>query len=639
VNRLGAETSPYLLQHAENPVDWYPWGAEALERARGEERPILLSVGYSACHWCHVMAHESFESAATAALMNEHFINVKVDREERPDVDALYMDATVSMTGQGGWPMTVFLTPAGEPFYAGTYFPPEPRHGMPSFPQLLLAVAEAWRTQRVDIVAQAQRLVEAVGNSARIEPSAEPLTAALLVEAERGIARTFEVRYGGFGRAPKFPPASTIEFLLRRDSPQALEMVTKTLDGMAAGGMYDLVGGGFHRYSVDDRWLVPHFEKMLYDNALLASAYLHAWVVTGEARYRTVVEETLDYVVRELRLEGGGLASAQDADTNGVEGLTFTWTEEEGVPAELLLPFEHGRSIIRGELPADLRTRLFEERSRRPQPGLDDKVLASWNGLALAALGEGARRLERADWLVAAREVGQFLLGPLSREDGRLSRSWREGKVSGEGFLDDYANAAHGLLELHVATGEVRWLEEARRLALLAVELHHDAEHGGFFLAPIGGEELVARTKGLDDNPIPAGNSMLAHVLLRLGRIWGDEELERHGVSVLRLVEPMLGRAPGAFGWALCALDLWLAPSRELAIVGTVDSPVARAALAPFAPNTVVVVGPAAGVPLLEGRGLVDGKPAVYVCQRFTCQAPVTDPAELQGDGRIDWDE
>jgi uncharacterized protein len=629
VNRLGAETSPYLLQHAENPVDWYPWGAEALERARGEERPILLSVGYSACHWCHVMAHESFESAATAALMNEHFINVKVDREERPDVDALYMDATVSMTGQGGWPMTVFLTPAGEPFYAGTYFPPEPRHGMPSFPQLLLAVAEAWRTQRVDIVAQAQRLVEAVGNSARIEPSAEPLTAALLVEAERGIARTFEVRYGGFGRAPKFPPASTIEFLLRRDSPQALEMVTKTLDGMAAGGMYDLVGGGFHRYSVDDRWLVPHFEKMLYDNALLASAYLHAWVVTGEARYRTVVEETLDYVVRELRLEGGGLASAQDADTNGVEGLTFTWTVEEGVPAELLLPFEHGRSIIRGELPADLRTRLFEERSRRPQPGLDDKVLASWNGLALAALGEGARRLERADWLVAAREVGQFLLGPLSREDGRLSRSWREGKVSGEGFLDDYANAAHGLLELHVATGEVRWLEEARRLALLAVELHHDAEHGGFFLAPIGGEELVARTKGLDDNPIPAGNSMLAHVLLRLGRIWGDEELERHGVSVLRLVEPMLGRAPGAFGWALCALDLWLAPSRELAIVGTVDSPVARAALAPFAPNTVVVVGPAAGVPLLEGRGLVDGKPAVYVCQRFTCQAPVTDPAEL----------
>ena len=406
MNRLAAETSPYLLQHAENPVDWYPWGPEALERARSEERPILLSVGYSACHWCHVMAHESFESDATAALMNEHFVNVKVDREERPDVDALYMDATVSMTGQGGWPMTVFLTPAGEPFYAGTYFPPEPRHGLPSFAQLLLAVAEAWDTQRDDIVTQARRLVEAASHSARIEPSAEPLTAALLDEAERGIARTFEPVHGGFGRAPKFPPASTLEFLLRRDSPEAIEMVTKTLDGMAAGGMYDLVGGGFHRYSVDGRWLVPHFEKMLYDNALLASTYLHAFVVTGEARYRAIVEETLDYVVRELRLPEGGLASAQDADTNGVEGLTFTWTEDEGVPAELLEPFEHGRSIIRGSLDPELRARLLAERELRPQPGLDDKVLASWNGLALAALAEGARRLERADWLEAARRRG-----------------------------------------------------------------------------------------------------------------------------------------------------------------------------------------------------------------------------------------
>ena len=624
MNRLGAETSPYLLQHADNPVDWFPWGADALERARAEGRPILLSVGYSACHWCHVMAHESFESPGTAALMNEHFVNVKVDREERPDVDALYMDATVSMTGQGGWPMTVFLTPEGEPFYAGTYFPPEPRHGMPSFSQLLLAVAEAWRMQRGDIVAQAKRLVEAVGHSARIEPSAEPLTAALLVEAERGIASTFDRTNGGFGRAPKFPPASTLEFLLRRGSPEALEMVTKTLDGMAAGGMDDLVGGGFHRYSVDDRWLVPHFEKMLYDNALLASTYLHAWVVTGEARYRSVAEETLDYMIRELRLPDGGLASAQDADTDGVEGLTFTWTEEEGVPAELLQPFEHGRSIIRGELDAGLRTRLLTERSLRPQPGLDDKVLASWNGLALAALAEGARRLECADWLDVARGVGEFLLGPLSREDGKLSRSWREGKVSGEGFLDDYANAAHGLIELHVATGEVRWLLEARRLALLAVELFHDPVHGGFFLAPTGGEELVARTKGLDDNPIPSGNSMLAHVLLRLGRIWGDDELERLGVSVLRLVEPMLGRAPGAFGWALCTLDLWLAPPREIAIAGPVDSPVARAALAPFAPTTVVAVGTADGVPLLEGKALVDGKPAVYVCERFACKAPVT---------------
>jgi uncharacterized protein YyaL (SSP411 family) len=525
--------------------------------------------------------------------------------------------------------MTVFLTPAGEPFYAGTYFPPEPRHGMPSFPQLLLAVAEAWEAQHEDIAEQARRLVEAVGHSARIEPSTEPLTEAMLEDAERGIARTFEPVYGGFGRAPKFPPASTLEFLLRRGSPQALEMVVKTLDGMAAGGMHDLVGGGFHRYSVDGGWLVPHFEKMLYDNALLAAAYMHAWVAMDEARYRSVFECTLDYMLRELRLPEGGLASAQDADTNGVEGLTFTWTQEEGVPAELLQPFEHGRSIIRGELDPELRARLLAQRELRPQPGLDDKVLASWNGLALAALAEGARRLERADWLEAAINVGEFLLGSLSRDEGRLSRSWRAGKVSGEGFLDDYANAAHGLLELHVATGDLRWLHEARRLALLAVELFHDAEQGGFFLAPTRGEELVARTKSLDDNPIPSGNSMLAHVLVRLARIWGDDQLERLGVTVLRLVAPMLGRVPGAFGWSLCALDLWLAPPREVAIVGPVDSAVARAALAPFDPRAVVAVGPGDGVPLLEGKGLVDGKPAVYVCERFACRAPVTEATAL----------
>ncbi len=631
MNRLGDETSPYLLQHADNPVDWYPWGSEALERAAEEGRPILLSVGYSACHWCHVMAHESFESEATAALMNEHFVNVKVDREERPDVDALYMDATVTMTGQGGWPMTVFLTPQGEPFYAGTYFPPEPRHGLPSFPQLLLAVAEAWKERRDDIAQQARRLVDTIGNASRLRPSSDPLTATLLAEAEGGIARTFEPAFGGFGRAPKFPPASVLELLLRRGTPEATAMVTATLDGMSAGGMYDLVGGGFHRYSVDDRWLVPHFEKMLYDNALLAAVYLHAWVATGTDRYRQVAEETVGYVLRELRLEGGGLASAQDADTDGVEGLTFTWTEEEGVPGALLHPFEHGRSIIRGELEPALKARLLEERSRRPQPGLDDKVLASWNGLALAALAEAARRLDRPDWLAAARGVGEFLLGPLSREDGRLRRTWRQGRAGGDAFLDDYANAAHGLLELHVATGEVRWLLEAHRLALLAVELFGDEDNGGFFLAPRDGEELVARTKDLDDNPIPSGNSMLAHVLLRLGRIWGDDELERRAVGVLRLVAPALERAPGAFGWALCALDLWLAPAREIAIVGELDSPVARRALAPFEPRAVVAVGPASGVPLLEGRGLVGGRTAVYICERFACRAPVTDPGELEG--------
>jgi uncharacterized protein YyaL (SSP411 family) len=335
-------------------------------------------------------------------------------------------------------------------------------------------------------------------------------------------------------------------------------------------------------------------------------------------------------MLRELRLEDGGLASAQDADTQGIEGLTFTWTEEDGVPASLLHPFEHGRSIIRGELDPALKARLLEERSRRAQPGLDDKVLASWNGLALAALAEAARRLDRSDWLDAARGVGEFLLGPLSRDDGGLRRTWRQGRAGGDAFLDDYANAAHGLLELHVATGEVRWLSEAHRLALLAVELFGDEEHGAFFLAPRGGEELVARTKDLDDNPIPSGNSMLAHVLLRLGRIWGDDELERLAVGVLRLIAPALERAPGAFGWGLCALDLWLAPAREIAIVGEIDSPVARRALAPFEPRAVVAIGPADDVPLLEGRGLVDERTAVYICERFVCSAPITDPDELE---------
>ena len=628
MNGLADATSPYLLQHADNPVDWRQWGDEAFALARADDRPLLVSVGYSACHWCHVMAHESFEDPAIAAVMNELFVNVKVDREERPDVDAITMNATVAMSGHGGWPTTVFMTPDGKPFYAGTYFPPEPRHGMPSFRDVLVAVSAAWRDRRDDLVAQAEHLVGSLREQSEIRPSAEPLTDAILAESERGIAGAFEPAFGGFGRAPKFPPASVLEFLLRRGDEQALEMTRRTLDGMAAGGMYDLVGGGFHRYSVDDRWLVPHFEKMLYDNALLASAYLHAWVVTGEPRYRTVVEETLDYVVRELSLDGGGLASAQDADTDGVEGLTYTWEHGE-VPADLLEPFEHGRFIVRGELVPALRDRLLAARALRPQPFRDDKAIASWNGLALAALAEAGYRLERDDWLDAARGVAEFLLGPLATEDGRLLRSWRDGRTSGAGYLDDYANVAHGLIELHTATGEVRWLEEAHRLAVLAVELFADTEHGGFFLAAVDGEELVARTKDLDDNPLPSGNSMLAHVLLRLARIWGDDELERHAVGVLRLVAPALPRAPTAFGWALCALDLYLSPPRELAVVGPVDSAVARAALAPFRPATVVAVGPSDSIPLLAGKTLVDGKPAVYVCERLACQAPVTDPKEL----------
>jgi uncharacterized protein len=627
MNRLASETSPYLLQHSENPVDWYPWGEEALGRARAEDKPILLSVGYAACHWCHVMAHESFEDPATAAVMNERFVNVKVDREERPDVDGIYMDAVVAMAGQGGWPLTVFLTPEGEPFLGGTYFPPEPRHGLPSFREVLLAVSELYRERREDVMRRTETMVEVLRQAASAAPSAEPLTESLLIQAVRRLSELNDPEWGGFGGAPKFPPASALELLLRRDEG---ELAAETLDAMAAGGMYDLVGGGFHRYSVDERWLVPHFEKMLYDNALLVPAYLHGWLVTGNERYRQIVEETVEYLLRDLRLEGGGFASSQDADTDGVEGFTYTWVPGEGAPEELFEPFEGGRFVLRGELDAETRARLLAIRSERPQPGRDDKAIASWNGLALAALAEAGRRLGCAEWVDEARALGKFLLGPLSDSRGRLRRSLRDGRTSGAGFLDDYANVAHGLYELHVATGELRWLEDSRRLALVAVELFADAEHGGFFLSPAGDEQLVARKKDLFDHPIPSGNSMLAYVLLRLARIYGEDELERQAVGVLRLLGEALGRAPTEFAWALNALDLYLATPREIAIVGPPRSEIALAALEPYDPNAVVAVGPAEGVPLLEGKDYVDGEPAVYVCERFACRRPATDPTELR---------
>ena len=632
MNRLAEETSPYLLQHAENPVDWYSWGEEAFARARAEDKPVLLSIGYSACHWCHVMEHESFEDDETAELMNERFVSVKVDREERPDVDALYMDAVVALTGHGGWPMTVFLTAEGEPFFGGTYYPPEPRHGMPAFRDVLVAIADLYRDQRGAAAASAAQLVEALGATSAVRPSTDPLTDGLLGDAARALRREFDSAWGGWGGAPKFPPASTLEFLLRmhlRGDEEALPMVAKTLDAMAAGGMYDLLGGGFHRYSVDRTWLVPHFEKMLYDNALLVPVYLHAWVVTGEERYRRVVEETLDYVLRELALPEGGLASAQDADTEGVEGLTFTWTPDEGAPENLLQPFEDGRFIIRGELDEELRHRLWRIREQRPKPARDDKAIASWNGLALAALAEAGRRLGRADYADAARAVGEFLLDALSDEEGRLLRSYRGGRAKTTGFLEDYADVGNGLYELHVATGELRWLEEASRLARLAVEQFGDEERGGFFLTPAHGERLIARQKTFDDHPTPSGNSMLAYVLLKLARIYGDDELERRAVGVFRLIHAALGRAPQAFGHALCALDLYFSPPREIAIVGPADSDVARAALEPFSPNTVVAIGPTDAIALLEGKTLVNGRPAVYLCERFACQAPATNPENL----------
>jgi uncharacterized protein YyaL (SSP411 family) len=614
VNRLAQETSPYLLQHAANPVDWYPWGDEALTRARVENRPILLSIGYAACHWCHVMERESFEDVATARVMNERFVCIKVDREERPDVDSVYMDAVVALTGSGGWPMTVFLTPEGEPFFGGTYFPPEPRHGLPAFTQVLLAVAEAWDTRRDEVRSSSANLAEHIRSGSLLAPSSDPLTSEALDAAEASLRAVFDPTWGGFGRAPKFPPAPVLEFLLRRGEK---EMTRRTLDAMAAGGFHDVVGGGFHRYSVDARWLVPHFEKMLYDNALLASVYLHAAKRFDDDRYRAIAERTLDYLERELTLDSGGLASAQDADTEGVEGLTFTWAPGEGAPEELFQPFEHDRFVLRGELDDEQRARLLAIRIERPQPLRDDKAIASWNGLALAAFAQAGR-------VETAVRIAEFVLGPLSTSDGRLHRTWRNGIARGTGYLEDYADVAYGLMELHTATGEPRFLLEAHRLARVALTLFADDERGGFFQAPVDGERLVARKKEIDDHPTPCGNAMLAYVLLRLARIWGDGELERRGVSVLRLVRAGLERSPTSFGWMLVALHQHLAPHRELAIVGEPDAEVARRFVASAAPTDVIAFGPADGVPLLEGRTEVDGKTAVYVCERFACALPVT---------------
>jgi uncharacterized protein len=641
VNRLAAETSPYLLQHADNPVDWYPWGEEAFARARAEDLPVLLSVGYAACHWCHVMEHESFEDEEIARLMNERFVPVKVDREERPDVDGLYMDAVVAMTGHGGWPMTVFLTPDGRPFYGGTYFPPEPRQGMPSFLQVLEAVSEAFRARRSDLEQQADVLVDAIRKASERAPSAEPLTSGLLSGVLPALRRVFDPREGGFGPAPKFPAASTIDLLLRLHAAngdgEALSMARLTLDKMAEGGMYDLLGGGFHRYSVDAHWLVPHFEKMLYDNALLASAYLHAWLVTGEERYRRVTTQTLDYILRELHLPEGGLASAQDADTDGVEGLTFTWTEEEleavlGEPhPEWLQPFEHGRFVLRGEIPDEDRRRLLAAREERPQPLRDDKALAAWNGLALAALAEAGSRLDRDDYAEAAVGVAEFLLGRLADDRGRLLRSYRAGDARIPAYLEDYANVANGLVELSWATGDLRWLAEARRLAGLLVELFADPMRGGFFIDSANGDGLIARRKEFDDHPTPAGNSMAAFVLLRVARIYGDAELERQAVGVFRLAHPLMERAPAAVSHLLCALDLHFSPPLEIAVVG--DSEELRdAALEGFRPNAVYAFStePTEAIPLLAGKGLVDGSPAAYVCERFACQRPVTAANDLE---------
>jgi uncharacterized protein len=661
MNRLTGETSPYLLQHADNPVDWYPWGDEALERARRENRPILLSIGYAACHWCHVMEHESFEDPGTAELMNNLFINIKVDREQRPDLDAIYMNAVVAFTqGHGGWPMTVFLTPEGEPFHGGTYFPPQPRMGMPAFRQVLEAAAEAYRERPDEVARVAGSVTSYLRSAGQIEPTDEQLQPRLLEEATAVLERAVDRTWGGFGGAPKFPPASALEFLLRMSRRGAgddpLGAATLTLDGMALGGMYDVLGGGFARYSVDAAWLVPHFEKMLYDNALLAACYLHAWAVTGRSTYREVCERTLDFMLRELAVDGGGFASALDADTEGEEGLTYVWTpaqvrealEAEDAAAAIAYlgvteqgNFE-GATVLRpqGEAPRDwprIRDRLLAARLRRPQPARDDKVVAGWNGLALSAFAEAGRRFRRPEYLDAARGCADFLLSDMRDQDGRLRRTAMHGRASRiQGYLDDYGAVSLGLLELYRATGEARWLREAEALVAVVREQFADDERGGFYYTPADGERLIARHKELDDNPTPSGQSLMATVLLQLGRLHGDERLEAEAAGVLRLAAPYMERSPHGLGQALCALDMHLSPPQEVAIVGAGGDPstdaLMDAVLDSYLPNAAVAYGGRgddAELALLEGKHLVDGRPAVYICERFACRAPLTDPAAV----------
>jgi uncharacterized protein YyaL (SSP411 family) len=658
-NRLARETSPYLLQHAHNPVDWYPWGEEAFARARAENKPILLSVGYSACHWCHVMERESFESADTAALMNRHFVNVKVDREERPDVDHIYMQAVQSLTGHGGWPMTVFLTPDGTPFYGGTYFPPTDRHGLPGFPRLLTALAEAWTTRQGEVVQSGRQIAEALGQSERLRAASSPLGETVLVSAFQGVTAQFDEERGGLGGAPKFPQPMIWEFVLRfarrSGNEYARRMVHTTLVRMARGGIYDQLGGGFARYSVDAQWLVPHFEKMLYDNAQLASLYLHGWLALGDPECRRVAEETLDYVLREMTDPAGGFYSAQDADSEGHEGKFFVWTPDEirgvlGAEAAAAMaywgvdrgPNFEGASILylpgepAPERMAAARRKLFEAREGRVHPGRDDKVLAGWNGLMTRALAEAGRALGRADYLAAAARNAGFVLSEM-RRDGRLRRSWKAGEARLNGYLEDHAMVAAALVELYEATFERRWLDEARRLADEMLRLFWDDHLEGFYDTGSDHERLIVRPRNLYDNAVPSGSSVAIETFLRLAVLTGESLYDQRAVAALRPMADLMARHPTAFGRFLCALDFHLGPRVELALVAPASmadvAPLTREAFGRYLPNLVAagtVDGrDAAGIPVLEGRRAVDGKPTAYVCRNYACELPVTDAPAL----------
>src|SRR5919201_2478909 len=660
MNRLAKETSPYLLEHAGNPVDWYPWGEEALEKARRENKPILLSIGYSACHWCHVMARESFEDAAIAEIINQAFVPIKVDREERPDLDQVYMRALQGMTGSGGWPMTVFLLPDMRPFFAGTYFPRDEQYGVPSFQRVLRAVSDAFANRPREIEATAEQ-VRAFLQRPAIPLASGRLSPALLDEAYARLARDYDTTNGGFGGAPKFPQPMLIDFLLRSHArtrePAALEMAVHTLKAMAAGGMYDQLGGGFHRYSVDAHWLVPHFEKMLYDNALLPRAYLDAWQVRGDRVFRRIVEETLAFVQRELRSPEGGFYSSLDADSEGEEGRFYLWTPAE---LEAVLGTDEAGPIARGfdvteggnfegrnilhpvepdaiELLAAARDRLLTERERRVRPHRDEKVIASWNGLMLRAFAEAGRILDRRDLVSVAEANATFLMQRLMR-DGRLQRSWKDGRAMLDGYLEDYAAVADGLLSLYESTFDRRWLNAMQEMVSEMLQAFWDESQGAFFDTAVDQPALVLRPQDVTDNAIPSGTSMAVDVLLRAGRLVGHDEWVDKARRVLERLGPTAAKAPLAFGRLLAALDFELGRPVELAVVGAGSDPrttrLLDVARTHYLPNRLLAAAPpdgdGEGIALLADRRAVNGVPTAYLCAGFVCQAPTSDAAELE---------
>ncbi|MEU6120078.1 thioredoxin domain-containing protein [Streptomyces sp. NPDC047117] len=667
-NRLAHETSPYLLQHADNPVDWWPWSDEAFEEARRRGVPVLLSVGYSSCHWCHVMAHESFEDEATARLLNEHFVSVKVDREERPDVDAVYMEAVQAATGQGGWPMTVFLTPDAEPFYFGTYFPPEPRHGMPSFSQVLEGVRAAWTDRRDEVGEVAGKIVRDLADRSLAVAGAQPPGREDLMAALMQLTREFDATRGGFGGAPKFPPSMVLEFLLRHhartESEGALDMVRATCEAMARGGIYDQLGGGFARYSVDAEWVVPHFEKMLYDNALLCRLYAHLWRATGSGLARRIALETADFMVGELRTDQMGFASALDADSDDgtgrhVEGAYYVWTPEQltevlgeadariaadhfGVTEEGT--FEEGASVL--QLPdtdglqdadriASIKERLLAARETRPRPGRDDKVVAAWNGLAVAALAETGAYFDRPDLVQAATDAADLLVRVHMDGQARLHRTSRDGVAgANSGVLEDYADVSEGFLALAQVTGEGVWADFAG-LLLDTVLIHFRGPDGSLYDTADDAEALIRRPQDPTDNATPSGWTAAAGALLSYAALTGSSPHREAAERALGIVKALSGRAPRFIGWGLAVAEALLDGPREVAVIGSYDDEATRelhrSALLSTAPGAVVAVGDPGSeeVPLLKDRPLVGGRPAAYVCRDFTCERPTTDPGEL----------